>query len=83
MQLSSGGYIRSFAPLIGDFFGIDGGYITELTRTQIHTPYGDISREHAVSIEDITPKSAIRPESIFPHIHVYHVDSDTYRQLTE
>ena len=83
MRLSSGWYVRSFAPLIGEFFGVDGWYITQLVRTQIHTHYGDISREHAVSIDDITPDSAICPEDIFPHIHAHQVDSDIYQQLRE
>jgi tRNA pseudouridine55 synthase len=36
LMISHGGYIRSFAPVIGDFFGVDGGYITALRRTILH-----------------------------------------------
>lgn len=39
LRISSGGYIRSFAPLIGEFFGMPGGYITSLRRTSIHTDF--------------------------------------------
>jgi tRNA pseudouridine55 synthase len=38
--ISSGGYIRSLAPLMGAYLGIDGGYISELRRTKIFTRYG-------------------------------------------
>ena len=38
MTISSGGYVRSFAPLLWEFFGITGGYISQLRRTKIHTP---------------------------------------------
>lgn len=42
LRISSGGYIRSFAPIIGSFFGTPGGYITELRRIEIHAPYTDL-----------------------------------------
>jgi tRNA pseudouridine55 synthase len=41
--ISSGWYIRSFAPLIGSFFWVEGWYISSLRRTRICTAYGDIS----------------------------------------
>lgn len=36
LTISSGGYIRSLAPVIGDFFGIEGGYISSLRREKLH-----------------------------------------------
>lgn len=35
LTLSAGGYIRSFAPFIGEICGIDGGYISELRREKL------------------------------------------------
>lgn len=40
MRISSGGYIRSFAPLLGKWYQTSGGYITSLRRTALHLPYG-------------------------------------------
>jgi tRNA pseudouridine55 synthase len=49
--ISSGGYIRSLAPLLGDFCGIAGGYITQLHRTKIFTDYGTLAIENASNID--------------------------------
>lgn len=35
LTLSAGGYIRSFAPLLGQICGVDGGYISELRRERL------------------------------------------------
>lgn len=51
MTLSSWGYIRSFAPVIGKYFGSDWGYIESLRRTKIFTKYWPIDISEASEIE--------------------------------
>ncbi len=55
MILSSGGYVRSFAPLIGDFFWVQGWYISYLRRTQIFTEHGTLCVETTSSLENPLP----------------------------
>jgi tRNA pseudouridine55 synthase len=54
LRISSGGYIRSFAPIIGEFLGTPGGHITQLRRTEIHTQYADLRTDMACAIDDIS-----------------------------
>lgn len=83
LRISSGWYIRSLAPIIGEFFGSYGGYITSLRRTIIHMASGDIGEDIAIPLDDIDKKNTIERQKIFPTIPTIQVDESTYKQLQE
>jgi tRNA pseudouridine(55) synthase len=83
LRISHGGYIRSFAPVIGWFFGVDGGYITDLRRTILHLEWCDLERDHALPLREVQRESSIPYETLFPHIESYTIDTIVYQQLTE
>lgn len=76
--LSSGGYVRSFAPVIGRFFGVDGGYISSLRRTKIYTTYGILDIENASSIEK---PLAFNYQTVFWSIPVFILDDSEYENI--
>ena len=63
--LSSGWYVRSFAPLIARFLGVEWGYISALRRTQIYTTYGPLNLIQASTLD--TPIE-LSYSQIFPTI---------------
>lgn len=66
MRISSGGYIRSFAPLIANWYNLPWGYIASLRRTAIHFPYGDtLDVSHAQTLEDFDPSKFLPPTLLF------------------
>lgn len=78
MTLSSWWYVRSFGPLIWNYFWVKGGYIESLQRTKIITNYWELSINNASSIEEI---SWISYSRIFPTIHTTHISLQEYRDL--
>lgn len=83
LRISSGGYIRSFAPIIGEFFGVSGWYVTELRRTIIHTHYTDLTVDSATPLDTLSPKSIFSRNLLFPHIECHIIWTDTLKQLKE
>jgi tRNA pseudouridine55 synthase len=71
LTISAGGYIRSFAPIIGDFFWVPGGgCITYLHREKV----GDIDLSNAMGFDDFDIKKIVPYHKIFAHIREYHLD---------
>lgn len=83
LTISSGGYIRSFAPLIGEFFGTPGGYITSLRRIQIMTPYAELSESMCIPIEAISFQNSSTREVIFPSIQSYVMDAGELQDIKQ
>lgn len=83
LRISSGGYIRSFAPLIGEFFGLTGWYIIELRRTVIHTSQYDLKIEESMEIEDFSIANQIPLTKIFPDIISHTIDPRVTQELRE
>ncbi len=71
MILSSWGYVRSFAPLLWRYHGIDGGYISSLHRTKIYTSYGVLDIEDA---SDLDVLSSLSYSQLFHTIPTYEID---------
>ncbi len=68
VTISSGGYIRSLAPLLWDYHGVEWGYITTLRRTQLFFPYGGtISVNETSTLDTLVPISISR---LFPTIPI-------------
>ncbi len=79
LTLSSGWYIRSLAPVITWFFGIQGWYITELRRTNIYLwTWAILSLEMANSLEKIMD---IPYSQLFPTIPTLWISWDQYRDI--
>ncbi len=76
--LSSGGYVRSFAPLLGNFFWINGWYISALRRTKIYTEYGILDVSEATSLENLIP---ISYNGLFHTIPTFEIDIREYEQI--
>ncbi len=71
LTISSGGYVRSFAPIIADFFGIpDGGCITYLHREKV----GNIDLSSAMEFENLDLSNTILYSRLFDKIPEYHLD---------
>jgi tRNA pseudouridine55 synthase len=83
LRISSGGYIRSFAPLIGEFFGVSGGYVTALRRTAIHTEHATLSDTQAIQIEDLDALTPLPLDLLFPDIENIEIDAQVYQELRE
>jgi tRNA pseudouridine(55) synthase len=83
LRISSGGYIRSFAPIIGNFFWTPGWYITELRRTDIHTNQVNLSVSKALPLDTITPACTMPRDTLFPHIECIHIDKDIQTWLQQ
>jgi tRNA pseudouridine55 synthase len=83
LTISSGGYIRSFAPVIGRFFWVEWGYITRLERTILHTHAGDLSLDQAQTLAEFDPDAPISYKSLFPDILMRDIPENIYTQLLE
>lgn len=71
LTISAGGYIRSFAPIIGDFFWVPGGgCITYLHREKV----GNIDLTNSMGFDDFDLKNMIPYHNIVSHIKEYHLD---------
>lgn len=79
LTISSGWYIRSFAPIIGDFFGTRWWCITELCREKI----GVLDIRNCSTIEDCGNASPLPYTQLFPEIQEYTLDSKYKRNLLD
>lgn len=77
--ISSGWYIRSFAPLIASFFWINGWYISALRRTKIYTEYGILAIAEATSLEDPLSISYSKLFHTIPTVEIGASEYDTLR----
>ncbi len=78
MILSSGWYIRSFAPVIGKFFWVEWGYIKKLRRTKIFSHYWTLSEKECSWIDN---PLEISYSNIFHTIPTYNIWKDIYSEL--
>ncbi len=78
LKISSGGYIRSFAPILWTFLWSGWGYVSELRRTAIHTKYGSWREKDTSKWEK--PVS-ISYESIFPDILHKEMNEQEYEAI--
>lgn len=80
--LSSGGYVRSFAPLIWQFFWTPGGYVTKLHREAMYLSDKNIlTTRMAQSIDDFDAEKEIDLRFLFPNIDFYEVDEQVYNNI--
>ena len=80
LTISAGGYIRSFAPILGDFFGVPGGgCITHLHRERIGNI--DLSRSMGFDTLDIT--NMIPYGDLLAHIPLYQLDISYQKPLID
>lgn len=80
LTLSSWGYVRSFAPLLSDFFWVtNGGCITYLHREKIW----DIHINDAIDIENIKESSPIPYSKVLSNIEVYHLAAEYKKPLID
>ncbi len=78
MILSSWGYVRSFAPILWEFFWVRWWYIESLRRTKIITSYWVLSLWESRSLESI---SSIPYSMIFPTIPTFEITQEEYNEL--
>lgn len=80
LTISAGGYIRSFAPLIGDFFWVPGGgCITYLHRERVW----NIDLTNSMGFDDFDLNNMIPYHTIISHIKEYHLDPIYKKQLID
>ncbi len=80
LTISAGGYVRSFAPIIADFFGVaGGGCITSLHRESI----GNIDLSQAMGFDNLNLKCTIPYPILFTHISEYHLDTKYKKALID
>jgi hypothetical protein len=79
MVLSSGWYIRSFAPLIGQFFWLPGWYISSLRRTHISHAHGELDISDAT---DYDQPLEISYDGVFRDIPLREITLSEYSDLS-
>lgn len=78
--VSSWCYIRSFAPVIGEFLGTKWWYLTELRRTKIKWKYWMVSIEDATDFINVSP---ISYSILFHTIHTHEIWEQIMRKLID
>lgn len=76
LTISSGGYIRSFAPLIGEWCGVDGGYISALRREKLFFWTQSLTLADACDLEDVQIEKNISEWKIFPDFPIFSLDDE-------
>lgn len=80
LTLSAGGYVRSFAPVIADFFGVpDGWCITSLHREKIE----NIDLSLSMGFDDLDITNTIPYPLLLNHIEVCSLDSKYKKPLID
>ena len=80
LTISAGGYIRSFAPILGDFFDVPGGgCITSLHREQI----GNIDLDRSMGFETLDMTNIIPYGDLLAHIPLYQLDISYQKPLID
>jgi tRNA pseudouridine55 synthase len=80
LSISSGGYIRSFAPLLTEFFALPGsGCITMLHREKI----GNIDLTRSMGFDSLDLSNTILYSDLFPHIPTYELDTIYQKPLID
>lgn len=78
--ISSWGYVRSFAPLLWEYLGVPGWYISSLRRTSIRTAYWVLGIDMSCSIENI---SSISYGKLFHTIPTIEISDEVVQKLRE
>lgn len=81
MRISSGGYVRSFALIIGDFFGVVWGYVSSLRRECLHLVSGTLCVNEAQQLDDFSVDKSISYETIFPEIKAIELSEWEYEDI--
>ncbi len=81
LRISSGGYIRSLAKSIGEYFGLPGWYITELRRDAIHTTWYSLLVSSAQDLDTFKSENYLPYETLFPNIEVKDINESIYQQI--
>lgn len=79
LTISSGGYIRSFWPIIGNFFGTNWWCITSLCREYI----GNLSLKNCQYIDTFDSRKIIPYNKLFPQIKEYSLDPCFKKKLID
>lgn len=72
ITISSGWYIRSFAPIVGECYGINWGYISFLRREQIYIQENIfLDESQAQDLDNFNPENNISEKTLFPNfLHI-------------
>lgn len=72
LVISSGGYIRPFAPVIGEMCGINGGYISLLHRNKLFLNNIILTESDAQDLENFDKNNFISEKKLFPNfLHIF------------
>lgn len=78
LTLSSGWYIRSFAPLIADWCNIDGGYISILQREKLYFWKNFLTLDDAQDLENFDPKKTISEKILLPEFDEFFTENEEF-----
>lgn len=82
IRISSGWYIRSFAPLIARYFWIqNAGYVSALRREGIHTSSANLGLDDSCLLENFSSNTYISYKKVFPSIYWQEINSLEYNDL--
>lgn len=82
LTITSGGYIRSFAPVIWEFFWLTGsGYVTALRRIELKKNNTILTLKDSIELDDFNPENTIPLTRLFPDIREIAIWEDIYREL--
>lgn len=78
LLVSSGCYMRSFWPMLWNFLGTDGWYLTQLQRTKILWKHNEFTLDRC---RDLDNPEGISFSSIFHTIHTYEVSDEIIEDI--
>ncbi len=82
LTISSGWYIRSLAPIIGNFFKTDGWYIKKLRRISLILSHStEITTKDAQILEEFSGEKCLSYETVLPHIEMIPIDEQVFIDL--
>ncbi len=82
LTISSGWYIRSLAPVVGNFFKTDGWYITKLRRISLILSHStEITTKDAQILEEFSGEKPLSYETVLPHIEMIPIDEQVFVDL--
>jgi tRNA pseudouridine55 synthase len=82
LTISSGWYIRSLAPIIGNFFKTDGWYIKKLRRIALILSHStEITTKDAQILEEFSGEKSLSYETVLPHIEMIPIDEQVFIDL--
>lgn len=78
--ISSGGYIRSFAPVVAEWCGVEGWYISLLHREKLFLESSVLTENQSQDIENFDKNIFISEQELFPEWKFFNISSHSIQE---